>query len=123
MGPSRAPARRFDALVTGLVTSRLLGRAFRRRLTVVTYTGRRSGRVVSTPVAYRRRGDGRVEIRVGQPEGKAWWRNFTGEGAALTLLLDGAPCPGHGIATRDARGATLVTVTLARSAEDDGPRA
>lgn len=122
MDLSATSARRFNALVTGLVTSPLLGRLVRRRMTVVTYTGRRSGRVISTPVAYLRRGDGVVEIPVGLPGKKTWWRNFTGEGAALTLLLDGAPHPGHGVATRDSRGAVRVTVALAPATGDRPPR-
>lgn len=99
--------------MTSLITSRRLGPVVRRRMTVVRYAGRRSGRVISTPVGYRRRGAGVVEIPVGLPGRKTWWRNFTGEGAALTLLLDGSPREGHAVATRGARGTVLVTVALA----------
>lgn len=113
MAPTTAA--RFNRLVTSLVASRRLGPVVRRWMTVVTYTGRRSGRVISTPVGYRRRGDDVVEVPVGMPERKTWWRNFTGEGAALTLLLDGSPRAGHAVATRDARGTVLVTVTLAHA--------
>ncbi|MGW6130885.1 hypothetical protein ACWFNE_12745 [Cellulomonas sp. NPDC055163] len=105
-------AARANALVAPLVTSRRLGFLVRGWLTVVTYTGRRSGRVISTPVGYRRRGDV-VEIPVAMPDTKTWWRNFTGDGAALTLVLDGSPRAGHAVAARDARGTALVTVTLA----------
>ncbi|MFG1603890.1 hypothetical protein [Actinoplanes sp. NPDC049265] len=59
--------------------------ALRRRLTVVSYTGRRSGRTFSTPVAYRLVEGGAV-IEVSLPERKTWWRNFTGDGGPITVL-------------------------------------
>lgn len=113
MASSLPRAALLNRLVSALVASRL-GFLVRGGLTVVTYTGRRSGRVVSTPVGYRRRGGGVVEIPVGLPERKTWWRNFTGAGAPLSLQLDGSERRGHAVATRDARGRVVVTVTLAR---------
>jgi len=81
------------------------------RLTVVTYTGRRSGRTFSIPVAYRRSGD-IVTIGVQFPDAKAWWRNFVGEGGPVSLHLDGADRPGHAIARRDDKGRLSLTVHL-----------
>ncbi len=46
------------------------------------------------------------------PDGKKWWRNFTDEGAPLTILLAGSERTGHAVATRDARGRVTVTVRL-----------
>ncbi|WP_372496938.1 hypothetical protein [Pseudonocardia humida] len=100
----------FNAGVTGLAGSRLLGPVVRRRITTATYTGRRSGRTFHTPVGYRRTGDV-VTIGVQMPDRKNWWRNFTGDGAPLTLELDGTDRTGHAVARRDGRRVT-VTVDL-----------
>ncbi|MEV5773593.1 hypothetical protein AB0L49_20415 [Streptomyces antimycoticus] len=81
------------------------------RLTVVTYTGRRSGRTFSTPVAYQRAADV-VTIAVAMPERKLWWRNFTGEGGPLALDLDGSERVGHGVARVDGKGRVTITVRL-----------
>ncbi|MFL6121927.1 hypothetical protein [Actinophytocola sp.] len=97
--------------VLALRRSPRFGRAVRGRLTVVTYTGRRSGRVFSTPVGYRRTAD-LVTIGVRLPQRKSWWRNFTGEGGPLTLELDGADRAGHAIARVDDRGRVTVTIRL-----------
>ncbi|WP_026066267.1 hypothetical protein [Actinoalloteichus spitiensis] len=87
------------------------GRWVRRYLTTITYTGRRSGRTFTTPVAYRRRGE-YVRIPVGLPGAKNWWRNFTGRGGPLSLELDGATRTGHAVACRDERGRVVVIVRL-----------
>ncbi|MGI4894317.1 MAG: hypothetical protein ACRYF3_04285 [Janthinobacterium lividum] len=109
-----AAAARFNKLVAPLVTSRRFGVLVRGWMTTVTYTGRKSGRVISTPVGYKRRGDSVVEIPVMLPDQKTWWRNFTGDGAPLTLQLDGAPRQGHGVALR-AGQRVVITVHLMNS--------
>lgn len=101
----------FNKWITGLRSSPRWGSMVRRHLTVVTYTGRRSGRTFSTPVGYRRTGD-TVVIGVQVPGAKNWWRNFTGDGGPLTLELDGADHTGHAIARQDAKGRVKVTVRL-----------
>ncbi|WP_243982475.1 hypothetical protein [Streptomyces sp. NEAU-YJ-81] len=83
----------------------------RGRLTVVTYTGRRSGRSFSTPVAYQRATDV-VTIAVAMPERKLWWRNFTGEGWPIVLDLDGSERAGHGVARVEGKGRVTITVRL-----------
>ena len=80
-------------------------------LTTITYTGRRTGRTISTPVLYQRSGD-EVLIGVRDPDGKTWWRNFLGEGGPITLHLDGADHAGHATAHRDDQGQVSVTVQL-----------
>ncbi len=80
-------------------------------LTVVTYTGRRSGQTYSFPVAYRRTDD-HVWIGIGAPQQKSWWRNFLGDGAPVELLLDGRTRPGHAVAVRDGGDDVHVEVTL-----------
>ena len=87
--------------------SRLVGRNF----AIVTYTGRRSGRRISLPVGYRRRGD-EIVIGVAMPDAKTWWRNFLGAGDSMTLTLNGSERPGHAVASRDGNGAVSVRVRL-----------
>ncbi len=87
------------------------GLPLRRRLTVVSYRGRRSGRAFSTPVAYRRNGS-TVTIPVALPERKKWWRNFTGAGGPLSLELPEGDRTGHAIARADDRGRVRLTVRL-----------
>ncbi|MEU7978972.1 nitroreductase/quinone reductase family protein [Micromonospora sp. NPDC049081] len=106
-------ARSFNTRVMALRSSPRWGRFLRRHLVVVTYTGRRSGRTFSTPVAYRQTGDA-VVIQVAMPDAKQWWRNFLGEGGPISLNLDGVDRAGHAVARRDDRGRVTVTVDLTR---------
>jgi hypothetical protein len=102
----------FNAPVAALANSRRFGRLINRNIAMLTYTGRRSGRTYSIPVAYRRSG-GDILISVGMPEAKTWWRNFLDTGGPLTLRLDEAEHAGHAVATQDEKGAVTVTVRLA----------
>lgn len=66
--------KRVNNFVSGLLRSpahRLLSG----RILLLSYRGRRSGRVHSLPVGYRREG-ARLVITVARPETKRWWRNF-----------------------------------------------
>ncbi|GAB3093624.1 hypothetical protein [Isoptericola nanjingensis] len=108
---SRRFVTRFNAGVLAWRRSPRWGGALRRTLTIVRYTGRRSGREFAIPVGYRRRGD-EVVIGVGMPDAKSWWRNFLGEGAPLTVELDGAERGGHAVAHRDDAGRVTVRVRL-----------
>lgn len=112
----RRGGRRVEVLVrtvntgaSALLKNRWIGSWFGRGITTVSYVGRRSGRTFSAPVAYRRAGD-QVTILVDLPGTKNWWRNFTGEGAPITLLLDGTDRTGHAVAHR--RGACWARVTV-----------
>ncbi|AOS62148.1 hypothetical protein [Actinoalloteichus hymeniacidonis] len=102
---------RYNAFMLSLRDSPRWGDHISGWLTTVTYTGRRTGRTISLPVAYRRNGD-RVTIDVKLPDAKKWWRNFTGEGAPLTLNLDGVDRTGHAIARRDDRQRVYLAVEL-----------
>jgi F420H(2)-dependent quinone reductase len=82
-----------------------------RRFALITYTGRRSGRDYTIPCFYRDKGD-EVTIAVGWPERKVWWRNLTGEGGAVRLLVQGQELRGHAIATRDPGRDALVRVQV-----------
>ncbi len=103
--------RRVNRWVVGLRDAPLVGKLVRRGITVVTYTGRKSGRTFTTPVGYRREGDV-VEIRVMMPDAKTWWRNFNGDGGLLTLELDGVQRTGHATSHRDDKGRVTVRVRL-----------
>ncbi|GAB37870.1 hypothetical protein [Gordonia sputi] len=85
----------------------VLGRAF----TEVSYTGRKTGKHVTFPVNYVRSGDS-VTIGVAMPDKKTWWRNFTGDGAPITLTLDGERRTGHAVASKDSNGSVRVKVSL-----------
>lgn len=108
--PSRVFATVNGRLV-GLLRSPRWGPRLGRRLALLTYTGRRSGRTISTPVGYGRSGD-TVTIRVGLPGAKTWWRNFLGGGGPVALLLAGVDRTGHAAAHRDDRGRVTVSVQL-----------
>jgi hypothetical protein len=104
-----------NALVRPFVASPLGRRLVGGTLTMVTYRGRRSGRVVSIPVGYEHDGD-EVRIGVALPDQKSWWRNFTGDGHPIAIRLDGVDRTGHAVARRGDDGLAHVTVAL-----DPGP--
>lgn len=97
--------------VVALLASPRWGARLAKNLTVITYTGRRSGRTISIPVGYTRRGD-ELEITVVAPDEKRWWRNFTGEGGVLMIGLDGGQRSGHAVAERQSAWQATVTVRL-----------
>ena len=97
--------------VAAIATSPRFGVGLQRSVTVITYTGRRTGRRFTIPVAYRRNGDS-IDIAANMPDAKTWWRNFLGDGAPMTVRLDGAERTGHAVAHRDADGKVTVNVRL-----------
>jgi hypothetical protein len=103
--------RAVNPLVRWLLRSRLHWLASR-RLTLISYTGRRCGRRYTIPVGYRIAGL-EVTITVGSPDCKVWWRSLTGLGAPVELLIGGRRRTGHGVATR-ARDWAFVHVALDR---------
>lgn len=103
--------RRVNNCVVGLRDAPLVGKLVRKGITVVSYTGRRSGRTFTTPVGYQRKGDV-VSIQVMMPDAKTWWRNFDGEGGPLTLELDGTERTRHATSHRDDKGRVTVRVRL-----------
>ena len=105
-----------NAPVAAIAASPRFGGALRRsNIALVTYTGRRSGRTFSIPVAYRRRDDDNIDIGANLPDAKTWWRNFLGDGAPVTVKIDGVERAGHGVAHRDEKGRVTVSVRLADS--------
>ena len=100
-----------NAPVAAVASSRRFGGLVNRNIAMLSYSGRRSGRRFSIPVAYRRTGD-EITISANMPESKTWWRNFLGDGGPLTLQLDGTERPGHAVAKRDEKGRVTITVRL-----------
>ena len=104
----------FNAPVTALANSRLLGRLIGRNVALITYIGRRSGRTISMPVAYRRSGD-ELHVAANLPDAKTWWRNFLGDGAPVSVRVAGVDRSGHAVAQRDADGRVTVRIRLGAS--------
>lgn len=101
--------------VAAIATSPRFGVGLGRTVTVISYRGRRSGRTFTIPVAYRRNGDA-IDIAANMPDAKTWWRNFLGDGAPISLRLDGENRTGHAVAHRDEKGRVTVNVRLDASA-------
>lgn len=79
----RGLANRAVAAVLASPVHRLLSS----RVCLVRYRGRRSGRPFATPTQYVRHDDG-IVILVARPHDKTWWRNFSGTGHRLDVLLE-----------------------------------
>jgi hypothetical protein len=101
----------FNAPVAAIAASPRFGKLLRRNVTMISYTGRKSGKTFSIPVAYRRRGDD-IEVGANLPDAKTWWRNFVGDGGPVTLTLDGSERAGHAVAERDSNGRVTVRIRL-----------
>jgi hypothetical protein len=101
-----------NAPIAAIATSPRFGALLGHSIAMVSYTGRRSGRTFTIPVSYRRRGD-EIEIGVSMPDAKTWWRNFLGDGAPLTLRIDGTEHAGNAVAHRDDNGGVTVKVRMA----------
>lgn len=101
-----------NGVAVGLMDAPLLGGLVRRKLVVIRYDGRRSGKTFELPVGYRRSGD-TITIGISMPDKKNWWRNFLGDGGPLVFVgLDGADRSAHAVATRDAAGGVSVSARL-----------
>lgn len=97
--------------VTAVATSNRFGRLVNRNIAILGYTGRRSGRSFSIPVAYRRTGD-QLTVNANLPQTKTWWRNFVGDGGPVTVQFDGIERTGHAVATEHHKGRVTVVVRL-----------
>jgi hypothetical protein len=109
-GAFQAMNRTVNPLLRGILRSPI-HRLASNRLALITYTGRRSGRQYTIPVFYRDKDD-EVTIAVGWPDRKVWWRNLTGDGGPVSLVVRGQKLRGHAIATRDAGRDALVRVRV-----------
>jgi hypothetical protein len=109
-GPFRLMNRTVNPLLRAVLRSPF-HRLASGRFALVTYTGRRTGREHTIPTFYRDKGD-EVTIAVGWPERKVWWRNLTGNGGSVRLLIQGHELRGHAVATRDPGNDALVRVEV-----------
>jgi hypothetical protein len=80
------------------------------QLTLITVTGRRSGREHTLPVAYKQDGE-HLKIPVMWPERKLWWRNLR-DGAEVRLRHCGADRTGRAQAVGDEHSGVSVAVQL-----------
>ena len=68
---------------------------------LMTYTGRKSGKIFTTPMNYLRMKDSRGEyLLTTSLRERTWWRNLRG-GAAVTLQLQGKNMPAQAEAHED----------------------
>jgi hypothetical protein len=111
MGAFQRIAAVANSMVRPLVLSPRWGRLVEGRMTVITYTGRRSGRTISTPVAYKRHDD-EVTIKVELPNQKTWWRNFADHDGPISVWLQVVERRGNATAVRDSRGQVRVNIVL-----------
>lgn len=111
MPPLQQSAHLFNRAVASAIRLPAIGDLLGRAFTIVQYTGRKSGRDIELVTNYRHEGE-RIIIGVGMPEKKTWWRNFTGEGAPITLELAGYRRFGHAVADKDSKGRRIVRVVL-----------
>ena len=81
----RAPSARSNRMVARMLHTPGVQRVIGRALALITFTGRRTGTVYTTPVSYRREGD---TVIVLTKVGRRWWRNLVPE-APVRLRLAG----------------------------------
>ena len=97
-GPRRPPRWVFKYIMNPLMTA-ILRSPFHDRvsegLTLLSFTGRKSGKRISTPVGYHPSGQDFL-VFTHSP----WWKNFEG-GAPATLRIRGKEVRGHAEAVRD----------------------
>lgn len=98
-----------NPLMVRVLDSRLAG-PMARRLMLLRFIGRTSGRRYTTPVGYAREGE-RVVV-VTSPTYR-WWRNV-GDGADVEVRLDGAWRAGHArvVSATDAEHADLIALQV-----------
>lgn len=88
----------YNAIMAGLLRSPLHG-LMGKGMAVVTVTGRKSGRAISTPVNVLRDGG---TLWVTSLRGRTWWRNLCG-GAPVSVRLAGRDLKGRGEAIVEPR--------------------
>jgi hypothetical protein len=76
------------------------------QLLLITFTGRKSGKVFTTPALYEQEGE-IVRLRIGYP----WWRNLRGE-ASVRVRLRGKAYPATTEVLGEEEGLTVVEVHL-----------
>lgn len=107
----RQPA--INRLLATILRSPFHGLASRQNL-LISYRGRRTGLVHELPVRFAAADRGYV-VRIGRPEAKRWWRNFS-EPWPLTVLVRGRSiaATGHAVGGESDEGTALAGAYFAR---------
>ncbi len=106
------PARNFyNPLMSVLLRSPLHG-LVSKNLLLLTVTGRKSGKAITTPVNYVRAGDSLLIISW---KNRTWWRNLRG-GAPVSLHLQGRKVSAHGDVLEDDDAVAAGILRLLRAA-------
>ncbi len=113
MNTFQKSAAAFNRVFVVVMKAPVLDRVLGRSMGILTYTGRRSGKKISLPLAIGRKGD-HLKVRVAMPDKKNWWRNFTNDGRRVDVDLGGVHYSGLARATRDDRGRVTVDIALDR---------
>src|SRR5690349_3309666 len=92
--PAKAMMKIINSLVAPLLRSPLHG-LLGGKMMLITLTGRKSGRQITTPVSYIPDGDGVLLFTAGM-----WWKNLR-DGAPVTLRLKGRDVPAFATADPD----------------------
>jgi hypothetical protein len=111
-------------LLAAILRFRFHGLASKQNL-LISYRGRRTGLVHEIPVRYAAADRGYV-VRIGRPEAKRWWRNFT-KPWPLTVIVRGRSiaATGHAVEGESDEGTALAAEYFARyrgSARHEGLR-
>lgn len=88
----------YNRIISWLLRSPLHG-LLSKNIMLIRVTGRKSGRIYTTPVNYVR--DGGI-LWVTSFRNRTWWRNLKG-GAPVSVLLEGKELRGQGLAIVDAK--------------------
>jgi hypothetical protein len=108
--------RKVNPLTAAILRSRVHG-LISRRVVLLEYRGRRSGRRLSVPASYRREDD---ELRIVSSPRRVWWRNLQG-GAPVRVLLRGTWR--DATATAESGATVAIRVVLQPAAPPAAPRA
>ena len=76
-----------------------------KRIMIITFTGKLSGREYSTPVSYFHEGDQVICFTHG-----SWWRNIA-DGADVKVRIQGEELRGHAVAVKDDIGRKVENLT------------
>jgi len=109
--PYQQPA--INGFLAFILRSRFHGLASKSNL-LISYRGRRTGLLHELPVRYASTAHGFI-VRIGRPEAKRWWRNFS-EPWPLTAVIRGTAIPaiGHVIPGDSDQGTELATAYFGR---------
>ncbi|MGF0312906.1 nitroreductase/quinone reductase family protein [Rhodococcus sp. IEGM1428] len=113
MNTFQKSAAAFNRVFMVVMKAPVLDRVLGRSMGILTYTGRKSGKKISLPLAIDRKGD-HLKVRVAMPDKKNWWRNFTNDGGRVDVDLGGVQYTGLATATRDDRGRVFVDIAVDR---------